>query len=115
MTLLVALRGSNGMVLACDSRGTFGDPRGVTAQNDSMRKLYKASRYVGIMIAGSGELGSTIMNEVQDQLQENAGVSAIQSTLGTFVRQKYPGFAVQQVPGVPAPVRPDLALVYCWL
>lgn len=29
------------MVLASDSRGTFGDPRGVTAQNDNMQKIMK--------------------------------------------------------------------------
>ena len=39
MTLLVALRGKDGIVAAADSRGTFGDPRGVTAQNDSQRGL----------------------------------------------------------------------------
>jgi hypothetical protein len=44
------------MVLASDSRGTFGDPRAVTAQNDNMKKLYLVSKYVGVILAGSGEL-----------------------------------------------------------
>jgi hypothetical protein len=45
------------MVLASDSRGTFGDPRAVTAQNDNMKKLYLVSKHVGVILAGSGELG----------------------------------------------------------
>lgn len=35
MTLLIALKGKDGLVMASDNRGTFGDPRGVTAQNDA--------------------------------------------------------------------------------
>lgn len=48
MTLTVCLKGKDGMVLASDSRGTFGDPRRVTAQNDNMKKLYAVSKYVGV-------------------------------------------------------------------
>lgn len=51
MTLLVSLRGSDGLVVASDSRGTFGDPRGVTAQNDAQKKLYVVSKYTVIIVA----------------------------------------------------------------
>jgi hypothetical protein len=40
------------MVVAADSRGTFGDPRGITAQNDSQKKLYSISKYSAILTAG---------------------------------------------------------------
>lgn len=64
MTLLVALSGADGLGVASDSRGTFGDPRGVTAQNDSQKKLYVASKYSAILAAGAGELGAQLMAEV---------------------------------------------------
>jgi len=41
MTLTVCIEGSDGMVLASDSRGTFGDPRGLTAQNDTIKKIIR--------------------------------------------------------------------------
>jgi hypothetical protein len=42
-TLAVALVGADGIVAAPDSRGTFGDPRATTAQNDTMTKLHGIS------------------------------------------------------------------------
>lgn len=53
MTLLVALKGQDGLVLAADSRGTFGDPRGVTAQNDTQQKAHVLSRHFAVLTAGS--------------------------------------------------------------
>lgn len=114
MTLLVALRGSDGIVVASDSRGTFGDPRGVTAQNDAQKKLYRASKYSSILTAGSGELGATIMAEALGLIQEDDGVSTVLDKTRTLVRAKYddwfPGFVIQ--PNEDGdPVRPDLALL----
>lgn len=114
MTLLVALRGSDGIVVASDSRGTFGDPRGVTAQNDAQKKLYRASKYSTILTAGSGELGATIMAEALNLIQDDDGVSVVLDKTRNLVREKYgdwfPGFAIQQNENGD-PVRPDLALL----
>lgn len=62
MTLTVCLQGKDGFVLASDSRGTFGDPRGITAQNDTIKKVYLV-RNVGILAAG-GPQGNMIIEEV---------------------------------------------------
>ncbi len=115
MTLLVALSGADGLVIASDSRGTFGDPRGVTAQNDSQKKLYVASKYSAILVAGSGELGAQLMGEVTTAVKDIQGVTPIMDATRGLVRSKYGDwfsrFAIQPVPGVPAPVRPDLAFL----
>ena len=58
MTLLVTLKGKDGLVLAADSRGTFGDPRGVTAQNDAQQKAHILAPHVAVLSAGSGEVGA---------------------------------------------------------
>lgn len=47
--------------MAADSRGTFGDPRGVTAQNDNMNKTRIVADRFGLMMAGSAEFGASIL------------------------------------------------------
>lgn len=116
VTLLVALKGSDGIVVAADSRGTFGDPRGVTAQNDAQKKLYVTSKYTAILTAGSGELGASVMLQVPGVIKGVEGITAVMNAVRTLVKTSYkdwfPQFAIQPVPGVPAPVRPDLALMF---
>lgn len=65
MTLTVALRGRDGLVIAADSRGTIGDPRGLTAVNDSYTKILKLSDYCGIAIAGASELAAKVVDELE--------------------------------------------------
>ena len=56
MTLLVALQGQDGLVLAADSRVTFGYPSATTAQNDSMQKAHILARHVAVLAAGANEV-----------------------------------------------------------
>jgi Resolvase, N terminal domain len=46
MTLILGLRGKDGVVLAADSRGTIGDPRGLTAIDDTQTKLFQLGKYL---------------------------------------------------------------------
>jgi 20S proteasome alpha/beta subunit len=111
------MRAKDGVVLAADSRGTFGDPRGVTAQNDTQKKLYVLGKYVGVLTAGSGGLGAQLMRDVQTLAEERraVGVTPIMELVRETAIQRYnewfPGFAIQPMPGVAAPTRPDIALV----
>lgn len=117
MTLLLAMAGSDGLVVASDSRGTFGDPRIVTAQNDSQKKLYVASNFACILIAGAGELAATILTEALAKVQPGDGASVVLERTRAVVRQRFrdwfPGFAVQpSTTGTQVePVRPELALL----
>ena len=54
MALVVCFRGKDGLIFAADSRGTIGDPRGLTAITDSMLKMFQLSQYVGIVAYGQG-------------------------------------------------------------
>lgn len=62
MTLTVCLVGQDGIVIATDSRGTFGDPRGITAQNDTITKIHVLGK-VGVAIAGH-EQAHLLLEEV---------------------------------------------------
>lgn len=114
MTLLVGLVGTDGIVVASDSRGTFGDPRGVTAQNDAQRKLYVATDRACVLTAGTGELGATIMTEALGMYQATDGVTEVLNKTRNLVRQRYlewfPNFALQPNQNGD-PVRPDLAFL----
>ena len=84
MTLLVALKGDDGMVLGADSRGTFGDPRGVTAQNDSIRKAFILTSHVSAVQAGSAELGATVLKQTQDAIAGKAGIDGTVDVVNTL-------------------------------
>lgn len=77
MTLLIALKGNDGMVLAADSRGTFGDPRGVTAQNDSIRKAFILTSHVAAIQGGSAELGAMVLKQIQDTLAQQVATDGV--------------------------------------
>jgi 20S proteasome alpha/beta subunit len=121
MTLLVALLGSDGLVLAADSRGTFGDPRGVTAQNDSMQKAHVLAPHAAALVAGSGELGDLIIEQVRQEVGTQAvdGVTPVMNILRTAAIRSYdewfptvpPMQPQQMVMTGQVAVRPDLALI----
>lgn len=121
MTLLVVLRGVDGLVLAADSRGTFGDPRGVTAQNDSIQKAHVLSGHVAALVAGSGEIGDLVIDEVRRELQQSGidWATDVMNVLRDRVRENY-GSWWPSLPAVPpqqlaatgqVAVRPDLAML----
>jgi hypothetical protein len=113
MSLLVCLLGTDGLVLATDSRGTFGDPRGVTAQNDLIKKLYLANERVGILVAGAGDLGSTVMSgflALPDT--PSLGITELTMALHRYAREQFKQwfelFTIRPAVSDPRPVRPDL-------
>lgn len=117
MTLLVGLRGKDGIVAASDSRGTFGDPRGVTAQNDSQQKVHLVSDHAAVLMAGAGELGTQLITEITKTARERQidGVSQIMELVRQTAKQRYaewfPHLPPMVVPGMPGIARPDLGFV----
>ncbi|MBI2304445.1 MAG: hypothetical protein HYU86_06820 [Chloroflexi bacterium] len=73
MTLIVCMKAEQAIILAADSRGTIGDPRGLTAINDNQHKLFSLGR-CGLGLAGASEMGATLLDELRkkgvDQLSE---------------------------------------------
>jgi len=62
---LVCFQGKDGLVLAADSRGTIGDPRGLTAIRDTHIKIFQLSKYVGIISYGSAELAAQLIERAR--------------------------------------------------
>ncbi|HUV56004.1 MAG TPA: hypothetical protein VMV84_02105 [Dehalococcoidales bacterium] len=64
MTLIVGMKAIDAIILGADSRGTIGDPRGLTAINDTYQKLFPLG-CCGIGVAGASEMGSVLLDELQ--------------------------------------------------
>src|SRR6266508_2791939 len=56
------MKAQEGIILAADSRGTIGDPRGLTAINDSQVKIFPLGP-CGVAFAGASEMGATLTDE----------------------------------------------------
>lgn len=91
MTLIAALQGKTGIALAADSRGTIGDPRGLTAVNDLQDKLFKLSDRCGICISGAAELAAKFIDELKADLQASPAscVDVLASRIRNKIRTNY--------------------------
>jgi len=59
MTLALVIKATDAIIVAADSRGTIGDPRGLTAVNDTQQKIFQLGA-CGLAISGAAELAQTI-------------------------------------------------------
>ena len=103
-------------MLATDSRGTFGDPRGVTAQNDQIKKVYLASKHVGVLVAGAGDLGSTVVSGFLALPDiSTLGITEFTVALHHYAREQFREwfdlFSTKKMENDPRPARPDLNFI----
>ena len=115
MTLTVCLQGKDGIVLSSDSRGTFGDPRAITAQNDTIKKVYLIKN-VGILSAG-GQQGNMIIEEVSriaesEKIEDATKImEKVRDVSRNRFNEWFPGFPFLPIPGQnSAFCRPQLQL-----
>jgi 20S proteasome alpha/beta subunit len=64
MSLIVAMKSRGAIILGADSRGTIGDPRGLTAINDTYQKIFPLG-CCGLGIAGASEMGNVLLDELR--------------------------------------------------
>ena len=92
-------------MLAADSRGTIGDPRGLTAIRDTHVKIFHLSKYVGIVSYGSSELAAQLIEEIRKQLDtSDIYVDPILNKTREVLRSRYQdwfkAFPIKERPGV---------------
>jgi 20S proteasome alpha/beta subunit len=115
MSLAVAIEAQNGIVLAADSRATFGDPRGMTAVNDTVQKIYRLSPRTAVAMVGQAETGNALIQHIMASLAAQPGANVDQAaeairTIGNqFFGQWFgpPQFMMGPAGPVPVP-RPDV-------
>ncbi|HEV2195405.1 MAG TPA: hypothetical protein VGR55_07465 [Candidatus Acidoferrum sp.] len=115
MSLAVAIEAANGIVLAADSRATFGDPRGMTAVNDTVQKIFRLSPRTAVAMVGQAEVGNALLQHIIAGLtaQPNANVDQAAESIRTLGNQFFgqwfgpPQFMMGPSGPVPIP-RPDV-------
>jgi 20S proteasome alpha/beta subunit len=70
MSLVIAMKAADGIVMAADTRGTIGDPRGLTAINDNYQKIFSLG-HCGIGFAGTSEMGNALLDELRKKGLDN--------------------------------------------
>lgn len=115
MTLTVALSVRDGMVFATDSRGTIGDPRGLTAQNDAIKKMYVVGKQTVLQMSGANETGSKIIDEIlqTDNPQTLSSTTDVMDRTRNVLKNRYEGWFAR-MPIIPIqnsgiPQRPSLS------
>lgn len=71
MSLALALSCMDGIVVGVDSRGTIGDPRSLTAINDTQQKLFRIHDRACIAIVGTSEIGQSLIERCRSQISED--------------------------------------------
>jgi ATP-dependent protease HslVU (ClpYQ) peptidase subunit len=104
MTLVVCLKSKEGIVLAADSRGTIGDPRGLTAINDTQDKILSMGN-CGFGLAGQSEIGAALLDELKANSVDHCGdidqarIQVVRESSRLF-SEWFRGIAPQQRPAV---------------
>ena len=114
-TLIVALEGQDGLILAADSRGTIGDPRGLTAINDLQQKLFPLSSHCGITISGTSELASYLILKLQQVMQQKTltNVDDIARETVNVVKTEYFQWFGNRPWASPQPIMAQFAFFTC--
>lgn len=111
MSLVIAAQSLDGLILAGDSRGTTGDPRGLTAVNDTYKKIHGLSKYCGIGIAGASELGDALLDGVADAIEEQE-IEYIDNVL-QFTRNQFRAKFQDWFTNIPLQDRPAVLFILC--
>jgi hypothetical protein len=103
MTLALAIKATDAIIVAADSRGTIGDPRGLTAVNDTQQKIFQFGM-CGLAISGAAELTQAIMDEFGKKGLNNP--QNIDDAVGTLTQAAgiydgwFQGINLDQRPGI---------------
>ncbi len=109
MTLTIGIIAQDGIVLAADDRATVGDPRGQTAINEPVKKIFAIGKHSGIGIAGDSGLILTIIDEFKKDVAYS-GEMAISERIERL-RLKCVELYNKWFPHLKPEERPDLALI----
>ncbi len=109
MSLCIAIQTEEGIIIASDSRGTFGDPRGVTGANDTIQKVYGLTKYTGMVVAGANEIGATLLDLLASQIRRDGveGVDAVVGAVRKLFKEQYDVW-FPNMPAIPSPQAPHL-------
>lgn len=117
MSLAITIQTNEGIAVASDSRGTFGDPRGVTGANDTIQKVYGLTKYTAIAVAGANEIGATLLDSLHPIIKQRnlEGIDdilqATRELFGSKYNEWFPNLPAMPSPQAPHLQRPGLVVI----
>ena len=112
MTLCIGMISRNSIVFASDSRATIGDPLGLVTANDTIKKTFRLTERCGLLMAGAGELGMTVLDLAIAKLYQRPGPDEL--SIDSIVKEICPVFVNEWsrwFGAAPPPGRPPLGLI----
>ncbi len=102
MTLIIALEGTNYVVIGADSKGSGGYMARVDSLNEE--KMLTLSKYCAVLISGNAEIGIELIEEFKVKFKSLNGlsVSQIVKKFSTFCRKNIVVFTDTMAPNHPA-------------
>lgn len=92
MTLVVGLKAKGGIVVGADSRGTIGDPRGLTAINDSQQKLFQIGK-CGVALSGASEMGASLLDQFRNEkIEKEKNVDVVAQRIAKVAADQFAGW-----------------------
>ena len=111
MSLVISIKAADGIILAGDTRGTTGDPRGLTAISDIYKKIGRLSNCCGIGVAGSTELGAALLDNMESKVA-GKGLLYIDEML-EYIRVEFKTKFNEWFSNVPLNERPPILFLLC--
>lgn len=102
MTLVIALKATDGIVIASDSKASS-----VITSNDTVQKVFKLGEHSAVGIAGDGGLAMYFLEQVKDGLNHGTGILNLAEQLRVHGKQKFNDFFEHLTPEK----RPSLTLL----
>jgi hypothetical protein len=106
MTLLVALRGADGIVFGCRQPRDLRRSKPDDSPNDSQQKAHILSAHAAVLTAGAGEVGAMLLQQAKALVDSGSldGVTLVMEKLRETCRAKF-GEWFPSVPAIQAPAR----------
>jgi 20S proteasome alpha/beta subunit len=89
MTLIIASKCKDGLILGSDSRSLAIDVAGSRFIRDSTNKLIQLNDYTCILLGGDSQAGVRIIDEFKEEVKDDEGVKSIGKKLSDFCRKEY--------------------------
>lgn len=89
MTLIIAAKTKEGVVLGCDSRAVTGDNNGTRFISDSSEKLVQLNKHCCVLMAGDSQVGVYLIEKFKKQVKTKEDIISISKKLSNFCRKEF--------------------------
>jgi len=93
MTLIIAAKCKDGLILGADSRSTSTDVAGARYIRDATEKLIQLNKYSCILIAGESQASIRLVEEFKKKVKTKDTVEEISKKFSDFCREEYESYA----------------------